>query len=72
MPTSSVSQQQGTHAMADEMLIDFQELIGAHTGENLAEAVWETMQSLGLVGKVCTFITTFLLAKEHCSRLLRS
>ncbi|KAJ8456982.1 hypothetical protein ONZ45_g18499 [Pleurotus djamor] len=35
----------------EEILIDFQELIGAHTGANLAEVVWRTMTNFGLVGK---------------------
>jgi hypothetical protein len=36
----------------DELLIDFQELIGAHTGENMAEVVWDTLDLYGLKGKV--------------------
>jgi hypothetical protein len=37
---------------AEELLIDFRELIGEHSGENMAEAVWATMELYGLVGKV--------------------
>lgn len=33
--------------------MDFQELVGAHTGENMAEVVWETLDLYGLRGKVC-------------------
>ena len=36
----------------EELLIDFQELIGQHSGENMAEAVWATMELYGLIGKV--------------------
>ncbi|KAJ6524012.1 hypothetical protein B0H19DRAFT_881884, partial [Mycena capillaripes] len=27
----------------EELLIDFQELIGEHSGENMAEVVWKTL-----------------------------
>ncbi|KAJ8495678.1 hypothetical protein ONZ45_g12768 [Pleurotus djamor] len=40
----------------EEILIDFQELIGSHTGANLAEVVWQTMLSFGLVGKVVAIV----------------
>ena len=36
----------------EELLIDFRELLGKHTGENLAEAVWCTMELYGLQGRV--------------------
>jgi len=36
----------------EELLIDFRELIGEHSGENMAEAVWATMELYGLIGKV--------------------
>ncbi|KAI5894584.1 uncharacterized protein SCHCODRAFT_02495338, partial [Schizophyllum commune H4-8] len=36
----------------EELLIDFHELIGAHTGENMAHAVWETLGTYGLKGRV--------------------
>jgi hypothetical protein len=36
---------------AEELLIDFQELIGQHSGENMAEVVWATMELYGLIGK---------------------
>jgi len=28
----------------EELLIDFHELVGKHSGENMAEAVWETLK----------------------------
>ena len=37
---------------SEEILIDFKELIGEHSGENMAEAVWETLVKYGLKGKV--------------------
>jgi hypothetical protein len=36
----------------EELLIDFRELLGEHSGENMAEAVWATMELYGLIGKV--------------------
>ena len=36
----------------EELLIDFRELIGEHSGENLAEAVYETLQLYGLNNNV--------------------
>lgn len=36
----------------EECLIDFCELIGAHTGENMANAVWESLDRYGLIGRV--------------------
>jgi hypothetical protein len=37
---------------SEELLIDFRELLGEHSGENMAEAVWATMELYGLIGKV--------------------
>jgi len=34
-----------------ELLIDFQELTGEHSGENMAKAVWVTLELYGLIGK---------------------
>jgi len=42
----------GLRPLTEELLIDFRELIGEHSGENMAEAVWATMELYGLVGKV--------------------
>jgi hypothetical protein len=39
--------------IADELLIDFRELIGKHSGENMAETAWATMEQYNLVGRVC-------------------
>ena len=36
----------------DELLIDFRELIGSHSGENMASAVWDTLELYSLKGKV--------------------
>lgn len=32
--------------VTEELLIDFHELIRKHTGENMADAVWETLMLL--------------------------
>jgi hypothetical protein len=37
---------------AEESLIDFRELMGEHSGENMAAAVWETLEKFGLIGRV--------------------
>jgi hypothetical protein len=42
--------------ITEELLIDFRELIGEHSGENMAEAVWATMELYGLVGKVSFWV----------------
>lgn len=36
----------------EELLIDFQELIGAHSGANMVEAIWDTIVLYGLEGRV--------------------
>jgi hypothetical protein len=38
--------------VVEELLIDFQELIGEHSGENMAEIVWKTLKDYGLIGRV--------------------
>ncbi|KAJ7760674.1 hypothetical protein DFH07DRAFT_740607, partial [Mycena maculata] len=42
----------GNDGKLEECLIDFRELIGQHSGENMAAAVWETVEKFGLVGRV--------------------
>ena len=39
--------------LAEELLINFCELIGEHSGENMTEAVWQTMELYDLIGRVC-------------------
>jgi hypothetical protein len=36
----------------EELLIDFRELEGEHSGENMAEAVWETLTCFGIENQV--------------------
>ncbi|KAF8867502.1 hypothetical protein BD779DRAFT_1464336, partial [Infundibulicybe gibba] len=36
----------------EELLIDFRELIGEHSGENMAEVVWQTLSTYGLRDRV--------------------
>ncbi|KAF8183886.1 hypothetical protein K438DRAFT_1599141, partial [Mycena galopus ATCC 62051] len=43
----------GNDGKLEESLIDFRELIGQHSGENMASAVWETVTTFGLKGRVC-------------------
>ena len=35
--------------LLEELLIDFRELQGEHSGENMAEAVWETLKQYDLI-----------------------
>ena len=44
----------------EEMLIDFCELVGEHSGENMAEAVWQTLEIYGLLGRVCNMFCQVL------------
>jgi hypothetical protein len=37
---------------AEECLIDFAELIGSHSGENMADTVWATLEKFGLCERV--------------------
>lgn len=39
---------------AEELLIDFQKMVGEHSDENMAHAVFEIMKAYGLVGQVCS------------------
>src|SRR5882757_7506772 len=51
--TSSAPTFQGrTNCCTEELLIDFHELIGEHSGENMAQAVFETLNLFGLKGRV--------------------
>jgi hypothetical protein len=42
----------------EELLIDFRELIREHSGENMAEAVWATLELYGLIGRA-SFLSQF-------------
>jgi len=39
----------------EELLIDFQELLGEHLGENMAAVVWSTLEKYGIQNKVRRF-----------------
>jgi hypothetical protein len=41
-----------TKLSIEECLIDFRELLGQHTGENIADAVWDTLHTFGIQRKV--------------------
>jgi hypothetical protein len=36
----------------EELLIDFREMVGQHSGENMAEEVWSCIEMYGLEGRV--------------------
>jgi len=42
--------------LTEESLIDFHKLLGHHTGENLVDAVWDTLRTFGIQGKVSIII----------------
>ena len=50
--------------ISEELLIDFRELSGEHSGENMAKAVWETLKQYDLVGCVSSF-DIMIAAKLH-------
>jgi hypothetical protein len=45
----------------EELLIDFCELLGEHSGENLAHAVYDTLNTYGLKGCVSLRFVLYLL-----------
>lgn len=47
-------------SFTEELLIDFRELVGEHSGENMAEAVWETLTQYGLIGRVNLIFSPFV------------
>ena len=53
---------------SEELLINFRELIGEHSGENMAEAVWQTLELYGLVGKVRSLLSFQCIQLTHSHR----
>ncbi|KAF8157948.1 hypothetical protein B0H34DRAFT_634360, partial [Crassisporium funariophilum] len=39
-----------------EVVIDFKELIGEHTGENMADIVWATLKLYKIENKIIAFV----------------
>jgi hypothetical protein len=57
---------------SEELLIDFRELVGVHSGENLAHAVYDTLDTYNLKGRISPqFIRGFYTSKFTIYRLLR-
>jgi hypothetical protein len=50
-------------------LLDFQELVGEHSGENLANVVWATMEHYGITDKVCNPLY-LITEKAHGSQII--
>ncbi|KAJ7171891.1 hypothetical protein C8R43DRAFT_944431 [Mycena crocata] len=46
----------GNDGQLEECLIDFHELIGAHSGENMADVVWDTVTKFGLCNRIIVFV----------------
>ena len=40
----------------EELLIDFRELMGAHSGENMVAVVWLTLELYGIENRVCQLL----------------
>ncbi len=40
------------HSVIEELLIDFKGIIGEHSGKNLAEVVWTTLERYKITNKV--------------------
>ena len=40
------------NSVTEELLLDFREIIGEHSKENMAAAVWETLVAYGIGEKV--------------------
>ena len=56
---------------SEELLIDFHKLIGVHSGENLAHAVYDTLDTYGLKERVSPqFVPSFCTSKFTIYRLL--
>lgn len=43
----------------EELLIDFRELVGEHSGENMADVVWEVLLCFNIQDKVYIFLVYF-------------
>ncbi|KAE9387842.1 hypothetical protein BT96DRAFT_837147 [Gymnopus androsaceus JB14] len=56
MKVNSVSacsdNQSFSNRFSEEILIDFHELPGEHSGDNMADAVWGTLEKYGLVNRL--------------------
>jgi len=48
-----------------EELINFHELIGEHLGDNMVEAIWQTIELYGLVGRVCSSFFIYRLTSSQ-------
>ncbi|KAF7372114.1 Transposase-like protein [Mycena venus] len=46
----------GNDGKLEECLIDFRELVGQHSGENMAAAVWATVEKFGLIGRITAIV----------------
>lgn len=40
-----------TSYLVEEILLDFREMVGAHSGENMSEAMWSTLVEYGIEEK---------------------
>ena len=40
------------YILKEELLIDFRELVGEHSGENMAEVIWEMLKQYGIENRM--------------------
>ncbi|KAJ7314175.1 hypothetical protein DFH08DRAFT_716865 [Mycena albidolilacea] len=45
-----------SYRQTEECLIDFRELVGQHSGENMATEVWEALERFGLIGRIIALV----------------
>lgn len=55
--------------VVEELLIDFRELIGEHSGDNMAAVVWSTLELYKIENKVNIDIKSILSRTEILLRL---
>jgi hypothetical protein len=53
-------QHNNSNGKPEELLIDFQELMGEHSGGNMADVVWTTLVKYGLVGRVRVLLSSLV------------
>lgn len=49
-----------------EVVLDFCEVVGEHSGENLADIVWRTIELYGLQNKVRLYLLKLLILMYRC------
>jgi hypothetical protein len=58
--------------MTEEVLVDFREIIGEHSGKNLADIVWQIISMYNIQDKVSFWSVSCLVLIDYLSRSLQS